>query len=79
MECTYADKVVRPDESSATFRSAVGHSDWRVELDKSSRPGEIKYNTSLSLMAAKLSYENKAFIETIVKDHWNVSISTNTT
>uniref|UniRef100_A0A3N7FXB5 Fungal lipase-type domain-containing protein n=1 Tax=Populus trichocarpa TaxID=3694 RepID=A0A3N7FXB5_POPTR len=66
------DKVVRPDESSATFRSAVGHSDWRVELDKSSRPGEIKYNTSLSLMAAKLSYENKAFIETIVKDHWNM-------
>ncbi|KAJ6878752.1 hypothetical protein NC652_032329 [Populus alba x Populus x berolinensis] len=66
------DKVVRPDESSATFRSAVGHCDWRVELDKSSKPEEIKYNSSLSLMAAKLSYENKAFIETIVKDHWNM-------
>ncbi|KAJ6679097.1 TRIACYLGLYCEROL ACIDIC LIPASE TAL5 [Salix purpurea] len=64
--------VVRPDESSAAFRSVIGHCDWRVDLDRSSRPGQLKYNTSLSLMAAKLSYENKAFIETVVTDHWNM-------
>ncbi|CAK7347532.1 unnamed protein product [Dovyalis caffra] len=68
-------KVVRPDESSAEFRSVIGHVDWRLELDRSSRPGQIKYNASLSLMAAKLSYENKAFIEAVVKNHWNVDPS----
>ena len=33
-----------------------------------------KYNASLSIMASKLSYENKAFTKTIINDHWNVSI-----
>jgi hypothetical protein len=46
----------------------------RVELDKKSSPGDKKYNASLSWMAAKLAYENGAFVESIVKDHWNVSI-----
>jgi hypothetical protein len=65
---------VRPNSSSATFTSVLGNLDQRVELDKSIKYGNRKYNASLSIMASKLSYENEAFVQTIIKDHWNVSI-----
>ena len=63
-----------PDRSSEKFTSVIGNLDLRVELDKKSSPGDEKYNASLSWMAAKLAYENGAFVESTVKDHWNVSI-----
>ncbi|KAL9385941.1 hypothetical protein Peur_022951 [Populus x canadensis] len=66
-------KVVKtPDRSSEKFTSVIGNLDLRVELDKKSSPGDKKYNASLSWMAAKLAYENGAFVESIVKDHWNM-------
>ncbi|KAK9270851.1 hypothetical protein L1049_026437 [Liquidambar formosana] len=65
-------KVVLPKSSSATFTSVVGNVDKRVELDRSIKHGSSQYNTALSIMAAKLSYENEAFIQTIVRDHWQM-------
>ncbi|KAJ0086817.1 hypothetical protein Patl1_08933 [Pistacia atlantica] len=66
-------KLVKPDRSSATFTSVVGNTDRRVELDSHIKPNnDGRYYASLSLMAAKFSYENKAFINNIVKNHWNM-------
>ncbi|OAY22938.1 triacylglycerol lipase OBL1 [Manihot esculenta] len=65
-------KVTWPDRSSAMFTSVVGNLDRRVELDRSIKAGERKYKPALALMAAKLSYENEAFINSIVTDHWNM-------
>lgn len=59
-----------PDRESATFKTILGHLDERVKLDKTLIPGDRKYNRALSAMAAKLAYENKAFVETTVKKHW---------
>ncbi|KAK2660285.1 hypothetical protein Ddye_006818 [Dipteronia dyeriana] len=67
-------KVVKPDRSSEKFMSLVGFADKRVELDRKIQPHNRKYYSSLSLMAAKLSYENKAFIKSIVKDHWQMEL-----
>ncbi|KAF5468247.1 hypothetical protein F2P56_012413 [Juglans regia] len=66
------DKVVVPKKSSATFASVVGHLDQRVTLDKNIKPTDKKYKKSLSMMACKLSYENEAFVQTIVKNQWEM-------
>ncbi|KAJ4841536.1 hypothetical protein Tsubulata_001740 [Turnera subulata] len=65
-------KLVKPDPKSSTFTSFVGNLDTRVELDKNIRVGHRRYITSLSLMAAKLAYENEAFISSIIRDHWKM-------
>ncbi|KAF8405011.1 hypothetical protein HHK36_009907 [Tetracentron sinense] len=65
-------KVVIPDKTSATFRSTIGNLDRRVELDKSIKHGDNRYISALSIMAAKLSYENEAFVETTVREHWEM-------
>ncbi|KAJ4701741.1 Lipase [Melia azedarach] len=65
-------KLTIPDRSSATFTSFVGNIDRRVDLDRSIKPNNRKYYASLSLMASKLSYENEAFINSIVTDHWQM-------
>ncbi|KAG2666329.1 hypothetical protein I3760_15G053500 [Carya illinoinensis] len=65
-------EVVWPERSSATFTSVLGSIDGRVELDKSIRHDSRKYKTSLAMMASKLSYENEAFVQTIVRDQWNM-------
>ncbi|TXG52424.1 hypothetical protein EZV62_021593 [Acer yangbiense] len=67
-------KVVKPDRLSEKFMSVVGFADKRVELDRKIQPNNRKYYSSLSLMAAKLSYENQAFIKSIVKDHWQMEL-----
>ncbi|KAF2324370.1 hypothetical protein GH714_013173 [Hevea brasiliensis] len=64
--------VARPDRLSARFRSVVGNLDRRVEIETSIRADHRKYKSALALMAAKLSYENEAFINSIVTDHWNM-------
>lgn len=68
----FTGKMVRPNRSSAKFTSVVANLDQRVELDKKISYGNRKYNASLSIMASKLSYENEAFVKTIIKDHWNM-------
>ncbi|KAK3029458.1 hypothetical protein RJ639_037743 [Escallonia herrerae] len=67
-------KVVKPDKNSATYTSVVGNLDRRVELDRSIKKGDSRYDASLSMMAAKLSYENEAFVQAIIRDHWKVIV-----
>ncbi|XP_059635558.1 triacylglycerol lipase OBL1-like [Cornus florida] len=69
---TLKGNFVWPNRTSATFTSVVGNLDLRVELDKNMRNGDRRYATSLSMMAAKLAYENAAFVQTIVTEHWNM-------
>ena len=61
-----------PDKTSATFLSFTGNMDKRVELDKNIKVGDSRYYAALSMMASKASYENKAYIEATVTDHWKV-------
>jgi hypothetical protein len=70
----YAGNFVWPNRPSATFTSVVGNLDKRVELDKSIRPNNPKYNPSLAMMASKLAYENEAFAQTTIRDLWSVTI-----
>ncbi|KAK6128686.1 hypothetical protein DH2020_037574 [Rehmannia glutinosa] len=63
-------KVIFPDKTSARFLSFIGNIDKRFELDPSINPGDKRYYAALSVMAAKASYENKNYIESVVKDHW---------
>lgn len=67
-------KVVIPDKTSASFLSFIGNLDKRVELDQSIKHGDENYYAFLSVMASKASYENKAYLDTTVKDHWKVKI-----
>lgn len=67
-----AGRVVFPDKNSASFLSFVGHLDKRVELDGSIKYGDERYFATLSMMASKAAYENKAYIETIVTQKWKV-------
>ncbi|XP_052195465.1 triacylglycerol lipase OBL1-like [Diospyros lotus] len=65
-------KLVIPDKKSATFLSIVGHVDSRVELDRNIKHGDSRYHAALSMMASKASYENKAYLQTVVRDHWKM-------
>lgn len=58
----------------------VGNVDRRIELDKNimitcreARDHTMsKYIPLLSIMATKLSYENQAFVTSVVVQHWKV-------
>ncbi|PKA58474.1 hypothetical protein AXF42_Ash021360 [Apostasia shenzhenica] len=63
-------KITKKDSNS--YRSTIGLIDTRIELDRNVKPTDVKYHASLSIMAAKLSYESKPFIVTTVQDHWKV-------
>ncbi|KAG8384371.1 hypothetical protein BUALT_Bualt04G0111200 [Buddleja alternifolia] len=65
-------KVIQPDITSANFLSFIGNIDKRVELDSKIGNKDRRYYSALSVMAAKASYENHTYIETIVKDHWKM-------
>ncbi|KAJ7958167.1 Lipase [Quillaja saponaria] len=67
-------KLVMPDRLSAEFRSVVGISDTRVELDECNGIDDTRYRVFLSMMAAKISYENKAFVQATVKNHWKMDL-----
>ena len=64
--------MVRPDRLSATFTSAIGNLDKRWDLDSRIGANDERYGAALSVMAAKLSYENEAFITTVFRDRWQV-------
>ncbi|PON64114.1 hypothetical protein PanWU01x14_126360 [Parasponia andersonii] len=69
--CLAEEKVEKTDDQpSSAYASVLGNLDWRVELDENIKPDVEKYNGSLSIMAAKLSYENESFIKNVVKNHW---------
>ncbi|XP_012481197.1 triacylglycerol lipase OBL1 [Gossypium raimondii] len=65
-------KLVWPEKSSEMYRSMLGNVDTRVELDNNIKPGDPKYKALLSMMASKLSYENEAFIKTVIIQHWKM-------
>ncbi|XP_076944510.1 triacylglycerol lipase OBL1-like [Bidens hawaiensis] len=66
-------KVVRPEESPEKFVSFIGKLDDRLKLDTSIKKGDGRYNSSLSMMAAKLSYENEAFVRAAIQDQLKVT------
>ncbi|KAM7278348.1 hypothetical protein ACFE04_005482 [Oxalis oulophora] len=68
-------KMVKPEKTSATYRSTIGNLDTRIELEKWKEDdlNEDKHKGLLSFMASKLSYENEAFVKSVVEDHWEVS------
>lgn len=41
-------------------------------MDKKIKPSDDKYHAALSIMAAKLAYENELCIKSIVKNNWKV-------
>ncbi|KAI7736704.1 hypothetical protein M8C21_027343 [Ambrosia artemisiifolia] len=61
-------KVVMPEESPEKFVSFIGDLDDRLKLDATIRKGDGRYNSSMSMMAAKLSYENEAFVKAAIQD-----------
>ncbi|KAL3514485.1 hypothetical protein ACH5RR_027202 [Cinchona calisaya] len=68
----FTGKVVMPDRSSATFTSFIGNLDKRLDLDSAVGPNDERYGAALAIMAAKLSYENEAFVTTVVRDRWQM-------
>ncbi|ONK67229.1 uncharacterized protein A4U43_C06F17980 [Asparagus officinalis] len=75
--CSLVSKVFKgqmafPDEKSERYRSAVGLCDTRDELCKEIRPGDKRYLAALSIMVAKLAYENESHVRKVVKEHWKM-------
>lgn len=68
--------MVIPDEASASYTSFIGYVDTRLDLDKNIKHGDHNYYAALSMMASKLSYESKIFIQTTVTNHWKVQLIT---
>lgn len=67
-------EMIRPERSLSTFISFTGCLDTRIELDKDiiESGDKDRYNCLLSIMAAKASYENHAYLQHIVTDIWKV-------
>ncbi|KAK6128970.1 hypothetical protein DH2020_037277 [Rehmannia glutinosa] len=65
-------KVVYPDRTSANFLSFTGSIDKRLQLDCNIGQEDCRYYSVLSVMAAKASYENHQYIQSIVKDQWKM-------
>ncbi|CAI9777458.1 unnamed protein product [Fraxinus pennsylvanica] len=65
-------KVIYTEKTAANFMSIIGHVDNRQELDDKIKLGDKRYYAALSMMAAKVSYENKAYVESTVMHYWKV-------
>ncbi|KAJ1281166.1 hypothetical protein BS78_04G287500 [Paspalum vaginatum] len=67
-------KLKLPDSGSPNYRSSVGLLDMRIELDKEIKHGNNRYHAVLSIMAAKLAYENELVIRNVVEKHWQMKV-----
>ncbi|GJN01475.1 hypothetical protein PR202_ga18744 [Eleusine coracana subsp. coracana] len=61
-----------PDRSSPTYRSMTGLIDRRVDLDRSIKPTDSRFDAALCVVASKLAYESEAFVRNVVTRHWNM-------
>jgi hypothetical protein len=66
---TVSRKLKFPDRTSIDYRSGIGLFDPRIELDRKIKPGDSNYHTALSVMAAKLAYENDLVIKNVIEEH----------
>ncbi|EAZ24738.1 hypothetical protein OsJ_08509 [Oryza sativa Japonica Group] len=66
-------KVKMPDKSSINYRSCIGLLDTRIDLDEKIKPEDRNYHAALSIMAAKLAYENELVVRTVVQNHWQMN------
>eukprot|EP00253_Pinus_taeda_P005934 PITA_05934 len=78
--------IIIPHRNSKTFRSAIGHLDPRLDLEKTEinvLNGDCNSGTSLiqagsrccadiCIMASKLAYENELFIRNVVTERWKM-------
>lgn len=62
-----------PEKESASYLSAIGFIDPRVDCHKKFKPWDKTYVVALSAIASKVAYENKAFIRATVEDQWKVA------
>ncbi|XP_071713783.1 triacylglycerol lipase OBL1-like [Rutidosis leptorrhynchoides] len=69
-------EMIRPEKASAEYLSFTGSLDKRVELDKTivECGDRYRYNSLLSIMAAKASYENHAYLQYTVTDLWKMEL-----
>ncbi|KAL6633482.1 hypothetical protein ACP70R_026153 [Stipagrostis hirtigluma subsp. patula] len=67
-------KLRFPDRKSLNYRSFVGLLDTRIELDGKILHGNSSYHAALSIMAAKLAYENELVIQNVVENHWQMKL-----
>ncbi|KAJ8447980.1 hypothetical protein Cgig2_028856 [Carnegiea gigantea] len=67
-------KVVVPKPLSETYRSIIGYLDTRIDLDPKIPMDDPRYPPALSIMTAKSSYENPAFIKSVVEHHWKMEV-----
>ncbi|XP_031498186.1 triacylglycerol lipase OBL1-like [Nymphaea colorata] len=66
--------TVIPDKESPNFRTMLGHMDSRTDLGDHyyKGSGDSMSQASLSIMAAKIAYENAAFIRNVVSEQWKM-------
>ncbi|CAH9077954.1 unnamed protein product [Cuscuta epithymum] len=64
--------MVRPETTSENFRSFLAILDNRVDFDPDIKNGDSRYTPLLSIMAAKLSYENKDFVQKVITNNWKM-------
>ena len=65
-------KLVLPNRESPQYSSAIGLLDIRRNLDSRIKRQDPRYESALSVMAAKVAYENEAYIMETVESYWKM-------
>ncbi|KAL8251056.1 hypothetical protein R6Q59_034749 [Mikania micrantha] len=65
-------KMVLPDKESPDYLTTLGLWDIRRDLDSRIKHEDPRYTSALAIMAAKIAYENEAYIRETVEEHWKM-------